>query len=95
VGNAGFWAAAAAEMEDTPQQNSKTPLKWKEDLEMNDGSKWERIQRSHDRETLRLPVPGGWLYLVNEFTEMHGIMGQLMAFVPKPQAVTRKRDAAA
>jgi hypothetical protein len=24
--------------------------------------KWESVQRNQDRETARLPVPGGWLY---------------------------------
>src|SRR5262245_39403906 len=49
--------------------------------------KWQLVQSSRDRETRRLPVPGGWLYLVHELAEMGSIMGQLMTFVPKPAKV--------
>jgi hypothetical protein len=47
---------------------------------------WQTVQKSNHRETMRLYVPGGWLYLVNEFgqTDVGGwdVIAQSMAFVP-------------
>jgi hypothetical protein len=48
-------------------------------------AKWEIVQQCQDRKTRCLPVPGGWLYLVHEL-DMGSVMGQLMTFVPKPNA---------
>jgi hypothetical protein len=45
---------------------------------------WRRVQSDDDRETSRLEVPGGWLYMVIEKGEMGGIMKEFMCFVPKP-----------
>jgi hypothetical protein len=46
------------------------------------------------RERLQLPVPGRLLYLVNNFGELGGIMGQILTFVVADAAgrsATRRR----
>ena len=45
--------------------------------------KWEAVQESRDRKTLRLAVPGGWLYLVIELGDYGAHLHQCMSFVPK------------
>ena len=44
---------------------------------------WQRVQSDRDRETERLAVPGGWLYVVTEKGEFGGILKQHLVFVPK------------
>lgn len=45
-------------------------------------TKWEKVQNDKDRETLRLNVPGGWIYYIIEFGEMGSHMSHQAVFVP-------------
>ena len=50
------------------------------------GFEWELVQESADRNTKRLQVPGGWVYLVTEKRDSGagGILSQTLTFVPMP-----------
>ena len=53
---------------------------------MQMGYEWELVQKSGDRDTKRLQVPGGWVYLVTEKRDAGagGILSQTLTFVPMP-----------
>ena len=46
---------------------------------------WERVQEDDRRETLRMQVPGGWLYYVLEFGHDGPDVGHQLVFVPNPE----------
>jgi hypothetical protein len=48
---------------------------------------WEKVQSDRERRTLRMPVPGGWIYLVLEKPrEDGGPQHSTSVFVPDPAA---------
>jgi hypothetical protein len=54
---------------------------------------WELVQSSRGRETLRLEVPGGWLYLVNALAPNGAVAAQgSMVFVPADPLMQRITD---
>ena len=47
--------------------------------------KWEVVQVTANRQTVRLPVPGGWLYRVEEYDLKGQMTHTALAFVPTPR----------
>lgn len=48
---------------------------------------WEKIHSDKERRTLRMPVPGGWIYLVLEKPrDEMGPQHSTSVFVPDPTA---------
>ena len=46
---------------------------------------WEKIQSDKERRTLRLPVPGGWIYLILEKGRDEGApQHSTSVFIPEP-----------
>jgi hypothetical protein len=45
-------------------------------------AKWEQVQNSRDRETLRMRVPHGWLYNVIEKGDHGSYVQSSVIFVP-------------
>lgn len=56
-------------------------------------SKWERVSHSTFETTMRLPVPGGWLYHVETKHCQYGVgeVGQSVSlcFVPIPKEIPK------
>jgi len=45
---------------------------------------WQQVQADGNRTTRRLPVPGGHLYTVTEYSRRGAVVGQSAVFVPLP-----------
>ena len=44
--------------------------------------RWKRVQGNRDRETDRMKVQGGWIYLITELGDLGSILKQTAVYVP-------------